>query len=178
MCELYKALVICILVTMPVPAELEVLAPLDEFCGLTMLLSLVAAINSNGQQIISTKPSYAMLATLEKPQPILRLASNALGGFMAPQLGPNLPVNSAPTTTATLWNVTRVGVRGVNYSPFWEADFTSTSSFSSNICQQHQPPPPFNVWQWWYNSSNSNEKKTGAWDESVSQDPSMFFFLH
>ena len=102
MCELYKALVICILVTMPVPAELEVLAPLDEFCGLTMLLSLVAAINSNGQQIISTKPSYAMLATLEKPQPILRLASNALGGFMAPQLGPNLPVNSAPTTTATL----------------------------------------------------------------------------
>jgi len=28
----------------------------------------------------------------------------SLGGFMAPQLGPNLPLNSAPTTTATSWN--------------------------------------------------------------------------
>ena len=47
---------------------------------------------------------------------------------MAPQLSPDLPFNSAPTTGTTLQNVTRVGaqvgVRGVNalyISPFREA---------------------------------------------------------
>ena len=31
-------------------------------------------------------------------------AALSIGGFMAPQLGPNLPLNLAPTTTATSWN--------------------------------------------------------------------------
>jgi len=34
----------------------------------------------------------------------------SIGGFTVPQLSPNLPPNSAPTTTTTLQNVTRVGV--------------------------------------------------------------------
>ena len=51
-------------------------APLDEFCGLTMLLALVAAINSEGRQVIQPNSLDSVVTALEHSQPTHRLTSN------------------------------------------------------------------------------------------------------
>jgi len=59
----------------------------------------ISDLGMNTQVSLSSKFPSDLLNLVRKDGKLIN--HDALGGFTAPQLGPNLPVNSAPTAAAT-----------------------------------------------------------------------------